>query len=120
MLYSHDEYKLFQDELEGGSIGTLWSAMRADNFGKDDLSFNDKKAYFFELLQRLMQDGKIKLAKHGVFLGGTIEEQIARYKAAFPKTEQEWKARAEDVWFFDEDCPGGIVWVHDNGDLDWT
>ncbi|CNK13666.1 Uncharacterized protein conserved in bacteria [Yersinia mollaretii] len=117
MLYSHDEYKLFQDELEGGSIGTLWSAMRADNFGKDDLSFNDKKAYFFELLQRLMQDGKIKLAKHGVFLDGTIEEQIARYKAAFPDNEDKL---VHGLWFTFDESPGGIVWVHDNGDLDWT
>ena len=34
MLYSDDEYKLFAEELEGSSMGTVWSAMRADNFGE--------------------------------------------------------------------------------------
>lgn len=120
MLYNQDEYQLFRDELNGGSIGTIWSAMRADNFDKIHLSFDEKKEYFFELLQKLLEEGIIKLANRSVFLDGTIEEQIARYKLAFPKTEAEWKARGEDLWFYEEDCPGGVVWVHDSGYLDWT
>ncbi|MDE4643036.1 DUF596 domain-containing protein, partial [Klebsiella variicola] len=23
-------------------------------------------------------------------------------------------------WFLTEKCPGGIVWIHDNGYEDWT
>ena len=67
-----------------------------------------------------MQEGRIKNGKHGQLLEGTIEEQIARYKLAFPKTEGEWRARGEDLWFYEEDCPGGVVWVHESGYLDWT
>ncbi|CAI0776510.1 Uncharacterised protein [Serratia proteamaculans] len=37
MLYSDEEYKVFSDELEGTSIGTVWSAMRADNFEKTSM-----------------------------------------------------------------------------------
>ncbi|MCS4268116.1 DUF596 domain-containing protein [Serratia sp. BIGb0163] len=120
MLYSDDKYKLFSEELEGSSIGTVWSAMRADNFDRETLSYEEKVAYFLELIQLLMKYGKIKLAKHGKLLEGNIEYQVTLYKAAFPKTEEEWKAKNEDIWFYDEDCPGGIVWIHDNGYEDWT
>ncbi|ENG6108467.1 hypothetical protein ABUV69_003308, partial [Serratia liquefaciens] len=80
MLYSDEEYKLFSDELEGTSIGTVWSAMRADNFEKAAMSYEEKKAYFLELLHRLMQDGKIKLANRGKLLEGSVAEQIALYR----------------------------------------
>ncbi|WP_145577612.1 DUF596 domain-containing protein [Yersinia mollaretii] len=120
MYIGNDEYIEYKNALEGHSIGALWYVTPPDEYCGKEFTFEQRKDFFFMLLHLLMQDGRIKLAKHGVFLDGTIEEQIARYKAAFPKTEQEWKARAEDVWFFDEDCPGGIVWVHDNGYLDWT
>ncbi|MGN7974808.1 hypothetical protein HL670_01149 [Serratia plymuthica] len=120
MLYSDDKYKLFSEELEGSSIGTVWSAMRADNFDRETLSYEEKVAYFLEIIQLLMKDGKIKLGKHGQFLEGNIEDQVTRYKAAFPKTEEEWKAKNEDIWFYHEDCPGGIVWIHDSGYEDWT
>ncbi|MFC3393737.1 DUF596 domain-containing protein [Brenneria rubrifaciens] len=67
-----------------------------------------------------MDRGWLKLANHGVFLEGTIKEQIARFKDAFPKTEEEWKAKHKEVWFFLDECPGGAVWVLDDGYLDWT
>nr|WP_260676948.1 DUF596 domain-containing protein [Limnobaculum zhutongyuii] len=39
------------------------------------------------------------------------------FKQKFPKTEVEME---EGLWFFDEDCPGGAVWLHKNGTLVWT
>ncbi|EER6691816.1 DUF596 domain-containing protein, partial [Escherichia coli] len=24
------------------------------------------------------------------------------------------------IWFFDESCPGGAVWVLEDGSLEWT
>lgn len=39
MLYNDKEYKLFSEELEGCSIGTIWSAMRPDNFNKATMSY---------------------------------------------------------------------------------
>ncbi|AJZ89597.1 hypothetical protein VW41_11415 [Klebsiella michiganensis] len=120
MLYNDEEYKLFSEELEGCSIGTVWSAMRADNFNMETMNHDEKSAYFFELLKRLMEEGKIKFGKHGEFLQGSIEDQIALFKTAFPKTENEWKAKIEDIWFYEEECPGGIVWIHENGHEDWT
>nr|WP_255523039.1 DUF596 domain-containing protein [Xenorhabdus sp. PB62.4] len=91
--------------------------MTAGNLGKAYLSFEERQGYFFEFLERLLKDGKIKLAKHGVFLEGTIDEQLARLRAAFPETEEELY---NGLWFVFEECPGGIVWVSDNGELYWT
>ncbi|BEN69830.1 MULTISPECIES: DUF596 domain-containing protein [Serratia] len=121
MLYSDEEYKLFSYELEGTSIGTVWSAMRADNFEKAVMSYEEREAYFLELLHRLMQDGKIKLASRGKFLEGSVDEQIALYREKFPKNQEEMDADAFDgFWFLTEECPGGIVWIHDSGYEDWT
>ncbi|EAO2752619.1 DUF596 domain-containing protein [Salmonella enterica] len=117
MLYSDDEYKLFSEELEGCSIGTVWSAMRADNFDKKILSYEEKKDYFLELLQLLIEDGKIKLASHGKFLTGSTEEQINRFREALPQQEE---GLYHDLWFTFEECPGGIVWIYENGYEDWT
>ncbi|HIE1229319.1 TPA: DUF596 domain-containing protein [Serratia marcescens] len=117
MLYSDDLYQLFSKELEGSSIATVWSAMRADNFDKEEISYDEKKNYFLELLQRLMDDGKIKLASHGVFLTGNVDEQIKKFRDALPSCEE---GLYHDLWFTLEECPGGIVWIHDSGYEDWT
>ena len=121
MLYNDEEYKLFSEELEGCSIGTIWSAMRPDNFNKATMSYEEKCEYFFEILHRLMIEGRIKLATHGHFLEGSIDEQISHYQSVFPKNQKEMEDSAFDgFWFLTEKCPGGIVWIHDSGYEDWT
>lgn len=93
MLYSDEQYKLFREELDGASIGTVWSAMRADNFDRNTLSYEEKKNYFFDLIHHLMAEGRVRLGKHGKFLEGDIEELVTHYKTVFPKTEEEWKTK---------------------------
>ncbi|MBC8952386.1 DUF596 domain-containing protein [Xenorhabdus sp. PB62.4] len=106
MLFDEKTYTFFRDELEGSSPSTIWGTITAENFEKAYLSFGERQDYFFEFLEWLLKDGKIKLAKHGVFLEGTIDEQLARLRAAFPKTEEELY---NGLWFVFEECPGGIV-----------
>ncbi|EBC0776157.1 DUF596 domain-containing protein [Salmonella enterica] len=72
---------------------------------------------FLWVLERLLNEGKIKLAKNGKFLDGTIDEQFECFKSVFPKTEEEIN---DGIWFFDELCPGGAVWVLDDGSLVWS
>ncbi|WP_309600864.1 DUF596 domain-containing protein [Serratia sp. AKBS12] len=68
------------------------------------MSYEDKKAYFLELLHRLMLEGKIKLASRGKFLEGGIAEQIALYRERFPKNQQKMDADAFDgCWFLTEE-----------------
>ncbi|PHM63330.1 DUF596 domain-containing protein [Xenorhabdus ishibashii] len=117
MLFSVSQYKLFLEALEGSSPGTVWSAMSAKNFGKPDFSYKDKQDYFLEFLELLLKNGRIKLAKHGEFLAGTIDEQLTRFRVAFPETEEELY---DGLWFVFEECPGGIVWILESGELYWT
>ncbi|MEC5321577.1 DUF596 domain-containing protein [Brenneria populi subsp. brevivirga] len=120
MLISDEDFQLFKYELEGHSLGSVWYSSIPIGINRSHYTFKERKAFFFELLQRLMKDGKLKLANHDVFLEGTIEEQVTRFKEVFPKTEEEWKKRDGDIWFLDDDCPGGAVWMLDSGYLDWT
>ncbi|EOA1953219.1 DUF596 domain-containing protein, partial [Escherichia coli] len=48
---------------------------------------------------------------------GSVEEQVERFRQAFPKTEEEME---DGIWFFDESCPGGAVWGLEDGSLEWT
>ncbi|WP_175413709.1 DUF596 domain-containing protein [Brenneria rubrifaciens] len=120
-MISEELYQERARALEGMSLAAVWDVCCPNaDIWNNKFPFEERKAFFFEFLQRLMEDGKVRLAKHDKFLEGSIEEQIERYKQAFPKTEEEWKAKNEDVWFFLEECPGGAVWVLDDGYLDWT
>ncbi|EON9239895.1 TPA: DUF596 domain-containing protein [Escherichia coli] len=69
------------------------------------------------IFEHLLKEGRIKLAKHGKFLEGSVDEQVERFRRAFPKTEEEME---DGIWFFDESCPGGAVWVLEDGSLEWT
>lgn len=121
MTIENSLYEERAQALEGMSIAALWDvSCPNDQIWNDSFSFEEKKIYFFSFLEKLMRDNKIMHGKHGKFLEGSIEDQIARYQLAFPKTEDDWKARGEDIWFYEEYCPGGIVWVYESGYLDWT
>jgi hypothetical protein len=108
--------------LEGMSIGALWEVSCPDeDIWNDVFPFEEKKEYFFAFLQRLLEDGKSKLASRGKFLEGSVAEQIALYRERFPKNQEEMDADTFDgFWFLTEECPGGIVWIHDSGYEDWT
>ena len=81
-----------------------------------DFSFDDQREIFFWALTRLLKEGRLRLAKHGQFLGGSIEEQVALFREALPRTEAEI-----DLWFLDKKCPAGAVWVDPvDGSLFWT
>ncbi|KAB1496636.1 DUF596 domain-containing protein [Serratia proteamaculans] len=68
-----------------------------------------------------MQDGKINLASRGEFWEGSVADQITLYCENFPENQEEMDADAFDgFWFLTEECPAGIVWIHDSGYEDWT
>ncbi|WP_228011723.1 DUF596 domain-containing protein [Serratia marcescens] len=108
--------------LEGMAIDALWRvSCPNEDIRNDAFPFEEKKEYFFAFLQRLLEDGKIKLANNDKFLEGSIAEQIALYREKFPKNQEEMDADAFDgFWFLTEKCPGGIVWIHESGYEDWT
>lgn len=89
------------------------------------IDFERQAELFFKIVHILMSDGRLRLAKNGEFLQGTIEQQITLFRFRFPSSEE---SQAEIggmlVWFFVEDCPAGAVWIRqlDDGSecLDWT
>ncbi|MFK3703477.1 DUF596 domain-containing protein [Klebsiella sp. NPDC088457] len=121
-MLTENQYEERKITLEGMSIGAVWGASRPDEFvGEKHYPFQKQKDTFFWLLNRLMREGRVRLASNGKYLEGSIDEQISLYRENFPKNQEEMEEDAFDgFWFLTEKCPGGIVWIHDNGYEDWT
>lgn len=102
---------------EGRNLGTVFSYSEPAEPPPADFTFSDRKKIFLWVLECLLKEGRIKLAKNGKFLEGTVEEQLERFRQALPKTEEEME---DGIWFFDESCPGGAVWVLKDGSFEWT
>lgn len=116
-MLTDKEYKETADAAECQALSGLWNYSIPDNVDPKNFTFEQRKGIFFYLLERLLNDGRIKLAKNGVFLTGSTNEQIDSFRKAFPKNEDEME---DDLWFFDEKCPGGAVWVLHDGSFEWT
>ena len=114
---SDKEYNELIDAAGGHILeGVLYCSI-PDN-APADFSFDDQREIFFWALTRLLKEGRLRLAKHGQFLDGSIEEQVELFREALPRTESELD---DGLWFFDEECPAGAVWVDpDDGSLYWT
>ncbi|AHG20602.1 hypothetical protein Z042_13955 [Chania multitudinisentens RB-25] len=113
---SENEYKELADAAEGQTLDAVLCYSIPEKVPAD-FSFEDRKEIFLWVLTRLLNDGRIKLAKHSKFLEGSVEEQVERFRKALPKTEVEMD---DGLWFFDDRCPGGAVWILPNGSLNWT
>jgi hypothetical protein len=104
-------------------LGTLWIYL------EDDYpNFFERCNAFFEILERLIRDGRIKLHKNGVFLNNSIEVQIELFKKAFPKDEHDadrictkpgmeapYEGFGMNVWWFLDSCPAGVAWRQADG-----
>ena len=98
-------------------MSSVWFVSPPEGISEDEFSFEQRKTFFFQLLKMLMERKKIYLAANGKPLKGTINEQLNRLRAAFPLNE---KGLYHGLWFTFDECPGGIVWIHENGYEDWT
>ncbi|WEJ90906.1 MAG: DUF596 domain-containing protein [Klebsiella huaxiensis] len=113
---SDKEYKELADAAEGQTLEAILFYAIPDDIPAG-FSFEDRKEIFLWSLEKLLSDGRLKLAKHGQFLRGSTEQQVDLFRKALPKSEKEIN---DGLWFFDEDCPGGAVWVLSDGSLQWS
>ncbi|MEI7412285.1 DUF596 domain-containing protein [Pectobacterium aroidearum] len=114
---SDKEYNELADAAERRGLNAIFSYSAPDDVPAD-FSFDDQREIFFWALTRLLKEGRLRLAKHGQFLEGTIEEQVELFREAIPRTEADFD---DWLWFFYEECPAGAVWVDpDDGSLYWT
>ena len=112
------------------ALDSLWLGLNA--LGKEITfaeivkeNFSLKKEIFFHVIRLLMTDGRLRLAKNGVFLTGTVDVQLQKFEAAFPASEESQKdIGGVSTWFFMDECPAGAVWVYQLEDgsehLEWT
>ncbi|MGY0343387.1 DUF596 domain-containing protein [Xylella fastidiosa] len=114
-------------ESLGGALDGLWFQIgRANGVspGQEDLaSFEERKKDFLFLIGKLMDEGRLKLAKNDEFMTGTTEEQVEMFRKSFPASDEEMEL---GCWFFFDECPAGAVWVfkgeRENGEdyYEWT
>lgn len=113
MIYTKEEYELFSNELHFSDIGTVWSAMRPINFDRREMSFEERKVYFFDLLEGLIYEDKISFTDERGTLHGTSHEQLIYYKSIFPKSQEEMDAGAFDgAWIIIDESSVELSWNH--------
>ena len=106
----------------------LWFAVGEQHGVKaaqdDPESFAQRRADFLDLLERLLREGRLYLARNGALLTGSVEEIIAAFRGAFPRSDAEVDMGGAGTWFFTDACPGGAVWVmkgpSGEEQLEWT
>ncbi|MEK9496426.1 DUF596 domain-containing protein [Photorhabdus sp. P32] len=116
-MLTEKQYQELWMAAEGQTLGAVLYYSIPTEPPPDNFSFEERTQIFFWVLERLMKDEHLKLAKYGKFLEGTVDEQLERFRQVFPKTEAEME---DGIWFFDEICPGGAVWVLEDGSFEWT
>ncbi len=90
-------------------------------------NLNEAKERFLYVLDFLLRQGIVKLANKGVFLNGTVEEQVQSFREQWPSwdnfdndlfyvTAKPDKNGMYDIWPL-----GGLVWIDpDDGSYLWT
>ncbi|QYN43476.1 DUF596 domain-containing protein [Gilliamella sp. ESL0441] len=122
------EYNYVVDCAEQQSLNGLWAYIAPNMLPSlkvtgNEIPFQKRKALFFYFVHRLLKEGRLKLAKNGHLLSGSIDDQIKLFYDAFPKTADgmfDKQKLMDDYWFFDDSCPAEAVWVLDDGSLEWT
>ncbi|MFY7866375.1 DUF596 domain-containing protein [Roseateles sp.] len=105
-----ERYEWIRDSSEGMELDAVW-----DYVMEDACTFEDRKALFLHVLERLLREGNIKLIHMDtdIPMRGTVKEQIQQFSDAFPKTMDEMdlgEGNGIGLWFLTEQCPGGSAW----------
>ncbi|WP_416051217.1 DUF596 domain-containing protein [Cupriavidus basilensis] len=101
---------------EGMALDAVWMYVRQD-YGK----FEDSKNAFFWLLGRFLDSGVIKIGKRGNIIKGDSSDIVELFRRSFPLSEEELEeGTGLAIWFFSDSCPGGAVWIGENGEEEWT
>ncbi|MGB4774158.1 MAG: DUF596 domain-containing protein [Daejeonella sp.] len=91
------------DNSLGHSLVSLWYIF------KNETNFQLSKDNFLECLYVFIFENKLRLAKNGVFLKGSIQEQVKMFGNALP--DEERMKEEESYWWYLDDCPGDAVWI---------
>lgn len=101
----------------GLSIGAIWQHLGVE-VAALSVPYEVRVSCFFEILEKLLRDGLIKLARNDSFLVGDINSQINEIRRAWPQSPGEDDLDGFGYWFFT--APAGVVWIFENGVETWT
>jgi len=112
---------LYEDVLRssfGLSMAAIWQHMTV--FVSDlNLDFSERTDIFFELLERLLSEDKIRFASNGEFWDESVDFQLNKLKCRWPKNPECDDLDGFGIWFLTE-ANVGVVWISDNGQSVWT
>ncbi|MTD27494.1 DUF596 domain-containing protein [Erwinia sorbitola] len=105
----------------GLSLGAVWQHIEVECRSIPDNSAL-RKELFFGLLQQLLTTGAARLACDGVYLSGTVEQQLEQLAAAWPQpgSDDELDDLDETGFWFLAKAPAGLVWITPEGQEIWT
>jgi len=125
MILSEKLYKDFLrfqgDELVAIWLHTDWDEDR-NEMSPDIATFEYRREVFFSILERLLREGKARLVEKKNEEGEqsigeilytdkeNIEDQIEKFRIAWPENEKDSGYEDFYWWFFDKSCPYSILW----------
>lgn len=118
------QYQLIIEKCHGAAIDAVWEMFnplhhRWTRFPATlTESFESRKEAFIATLERMLDDGVIKLHKDGRILNNEIKELIQNWRNTWPKTETPYPTELDidfSLWFFDKNCPAGLAWRQADG-----
>lgn len=114
-------YQAVIASTRGLSLGALWQHLEVECRVIPENSVL-RKALFFGLLQQLLNTGQVRLASDGVFLTGTVKEQLQQLAEAWPQpdSDDELDDLDETGFWFLVKAPAGLVWTMPDGQEVWT
>jgi len=114
-------YQAVIASARGLSLGALWQHLEVEcrNIPENRAL---RKVLLFGLLQQLLNAGQVRLASDGVFLTGTVEEQLQQLAEAWPQpdSDDELDDLDETGFWFQVKAPAGLVWITPEGQEVWT
>lgn len=126
-------YILDYQDAKYHDLGWLWTALDSLEKNTKPLikfdNFYKKKEVFFSLLEALIIDKKLKLAKNNIIVDeNKIPNTLSEFRSIFPQSENEVEdIGGVQVWLMlnsNESCPFWPIWVDmdENGNekLFWT
>jgi hypothetical protein len=118
-MLADKDYEWIADGCEDMELNSVWDYFSEPGgtvyLKHNFVTFDSRREALLWIVKRLLEEGRIKLVnmRSHVPLEGSIDEQIQRFRDAFPKSDEEMD---NGFWFFSEACPGGSAWQHTPSD----
>lgn len=94
---------------EGMGTSSTWHSLCVDY-----PQFEECREAFFWILERFLTEGRVRLSKNDIFLEGTPQELVQKFRDVFPKSDIPDPAFPDldaSYWFYKPECPGDIRWL---------